>query len=124
MRAWLAAAAIAAALASAPSAHAQAPSATDVEEARKHYARGVELYNQGADGAALAELERAYQLAPNWKVLYELGVVELNLHDFASALRHFEQYLDEGKDAVKGARRKEVTDESRSSASRWRRSRS
>lgn len=111
MRAWLAAATVAAALAAAQAARAQAPPAMNVEEARKHYARGVELYNQGADGAALAELERAYQLVPNWRVLYELGVVELNLHDFASALRHFEQYLDEGKDAVKGARRQEVLDD-------------
>jgi hypothetical protein len=107
---WLAAAVLAAAWLCASSTRAQSPPAAgDVEEARKHYARGVELYNQGADSAALAELERAYQLAPNWKVLYELGVVELAVHDFAAALRYFERYLDEGQDAVKGARRQEVT---------------
>ena len=95
----------------APARAQQAPAPGDVEEARKHYARGVELYDQGADASALAELERAYQLAPNWKVLYELGVVELAVHDFAAALKYFEQYLDEGKDAVKGARKKEVVDD-------------
>lgn len=87
-----------------------APTAGDIEEARKHYARGVELYEQHADAAALAELDRAYQLAPNWKVLYELAVVELALHDFASSLSHFEQYLEEGKDGVKAARHEEVND--------------
>jgi hypothetical protein len=85
-----------------------APPPGDLEEARKHYARGAALYEQGADASALAELERAYRLAPNWKLLYELGVVELALHDFAAALKYFEQYLEEGKAAVKAARRQEV----------------
>ncbi len=96
--------------AAAPSAQAEPPNVADVEEARKHYARGVALYEQGADAASLAELERAYELAPNWKVLYELGVVELALHDFASALKHFERYLAEGQDGVKPARKQEVQD--------------
>ena len=107
---WLAAAAFAfLALRQAPARAQPQPPSADLEEARKHYARGVQLYEQGADAAALAELERAYQLAPNWKVLYELGVVELAVHDFAAALGHFEQYLDEGKDDVKPTRRQEVT---------------
>ena len=89
-------------------AHAQLPAAPDVEEARRHYARGLQLYEQGADAAALAELERAYQLAPNWKVLYEMGIVELQLHDFAAALRAFERYLDEGGEGVAAARRRDV----------------
>jgi hypothetical protein len=100
--------AIPALVAAALCAWSAAARAGDVEEARKHYARGVELYGQGADVAALAELERAYQLAPNWKVTYELGVVELQLHDFAAALRYFERYLEEGKDAVQPPRRREV----------------
>jgi hypothetical protein len=89
-------------------ARAQAPAARDVEEARRHYARGLELYEQGADAAALAELDRAYQLAPNWKVLYEMGIVELQIHDFAGSLRAFERYLDEGADAVPAPRKQEV----------------
>jgi hypothetical protein len=95
-------------LVAAPARAQPAPTPGEVEEARKHYARGVELYEQHADTAALGELERAYELAPNWKVLYELAVVELALHDFAASLGHFEQYLDQGKEAVKGARREEV----------------
>lgn len=102
--------AFACACAASPVARADASGPSDVEEAKKHYARGVALYEQGADEAALAALERAYQLAPNWKVLYELGVVEMALHDFTAALKYFRQYLDEGGDAVKGARKKEVVD--------------
>ncbi len=94
---------------SAGSARADAPVAGDVEEARKQYARGVALYEQGADEAALAALERAYQLAPNWKVLYELGIVESAVHDFAASLKYFEQYLSEGGDALKPARKQEVS---------------
>jgi len=84
------------------------PSASDIEEAKRHYARGVQLYNQGAEAAALGELERAYALAPNYKVLYNLGLVELQLNDFASALRSFERFLAEGGAAVGDARRAEV----------------
>jgi len=110
MKRWLAAAAIAGACAAVATARADAPSSSDVEEARKYYARGVALYEQGADDAALAALERAYKLAPNWKVLYELGAVEMALHDFAAALKYFKQYLEEGADGVKPARTKEVAD--------------
>ena len=84
------------------------PSAADVEEAKKHYARGVQLYNQKADAAARAELERAYALAPNWKVLYNLGLVQLQMNDFASALRSFEQYLAAGGKALGETRQREV----------------
>jgi hypothetical protein len=107
---WLAAAAIVTACLVNRSALAGPSTPTaNVEEASKHYERGLELYEEGADASALAELERAYQIAPNWRVLYELGIVELALHDFASALHHFEQYLDEGKEGVKRQRREEVT---------------
>jgi hypothetical protein len=91
-------------------ARGEAPSPPDLEEARKHYARGLQLYDQGADDAALAEFERAYRLAPSWKLLYELGVVELQLGDLAACLRYLEQYLEEGRDAVPPLRRREVED--------------
>jgi hypothetical protein len=103
---------VAASLATAPATAApptgEGPSPVEVDDARRHYARGVELYNQGADSAALAELERAYQLAPSWKILYDLALVELQLHDFAAALGHLERYLADGKDGVTPARRTEV----------------
>ena len=97
-----------AAYADKPSPANTGPSAADVEEAKKHYARGVQLYNQKADAAARAELERAYALAPNWKVLYNLGLVELQMNDFASALRSFEQYLAAGGNALGETRQREV----------------
>jgi hypothetical protein len=80
-----------------------------LEDARKHYQRGVQLYGEGADEAALAELQRAYDLAPNWKVLYDVGLVELQLHDFVGALRAFQRYLEGGGDAIAAARRADVT---------------
>jgi hypothetical protein len=105
-RAFASIAAIAALLA-APCARA-APTQADMDEAKRHYARGVELYNQGVDAGALAELERAYALAPNHKVLYNIGLVQLQLNDFAGALRAFEQYLKDGGAEVAAARRTEV----------------
>jgi hypothetical protein len=101
------AAALAIALASTPALAAE-PRPSDVEEARKHYQRGVQLYEQGVDQAALAELERAYELVPSWKVLYDIALVEQQMHDVAGALRDFQRYLDEGKDDVTAPRRAEV----------------
>jgi hypothetical protein len=87
------------------------PSKDDVEQAKRHYARGVELYKQGVDAGALAELERAYALAPNVRILYNIGLVELQLRDFAGALKTFERYLgDMGPPSAEAtaARRREV----------------
>ncbi len=85
-----------------------APTEAELEEAKRHYARGVELYKQGVDEGALAELERAYALSPNYRVLYNVGLVELDLKDLAGALRAFTRFLAEGGDDIAPARRTEV----------------
>src|SRR5690349_10373833 len=52
--------------------------------ARVHFARGVEHYDEGNFDAALAEIERAYQLEPsNYKLLYNLAQVQMERHDNA-----------------------------------------
>lgn len=70
-------------------AHAQANEA----EAKVHYQKGVDLYNDGAYTAALAELEKAYALSPHYRVLYSLALVRAQLSDFVGALRGFQEYL-------------------------------
>ena len=93
-----------------PVAHAQpgaaAPSVAD--EAGARFRRGVELFKEADFRAALIEFRRAYQLAPNYRVLYNLGQAHLELQDYAGALRAFERYLNEGGAQVPAARRAAV----------------
>jgi hypothetical protein len=84
------------------------PTKAAMEEARTHYARGVKLYGEGLFSAALVELDRANKLAPSYKILYSIALVQLPLSDFAGAKDSFERYLAGGGDEVPAARRAEV----------------
>jgi hypothetical protein len=87
---------------------APAPAQADVEGARTHYKRGVQLYEQGAYEPALAELQLAERLAPTYKLAYNIALVQVRLGDAASALRSFRRYLDAGGGDVPPARKAEV----------------
>jgi tetratricopeptide (TPR) repeat protein len=80
----------------------------DVQQARERFQRGAELYKEGSFDAAFAEFSRAYEIAPNYRVLYNLGQVELERHDFASAMRFFQRYLTDGGAEVDAERRAQV----------------
>jgi hypothetical protein len=54
------------------------------------------LWAQGKRREALAEFEQAYQLSPEFKVLYYIGAVSLELEQWARARRAFELYLELG----------------------------
>jgi len=68
---------------------------TSTRDAAKHFQRGVALYSEADYNAALVEFQRAYALAPNAAVLYNVGETEFQLRDYASALSTFERYLSE-----------------------------
>jgi tetratricopeptide (TPR) repeat protein len=57
---------------------------------------GGELYDQGRIAEALAAYERAYELSPNYTVLYNIGGASLQLGQWARARRAFELYLKLG----------------------------
>ncbi len=78
------------------------------EQARAHFTRGVELFKEGDFRAALIEFQRAYDAAPNYKVLYNLGQTSLELQDYAGALKALRGYLDQGGKEVPAARRTQV----------------
>jgi len=88
-----------------------AASGGDVEQARYHFDRGVEYYNDGDHHAALIEFQRAYTLRPAYRLLYNLGQVAFELRDYAGAERYFRSYLAEGQDDVTSERRAEVQGE-------------
>jgi hypothetical protein len=64
-------------------------------QASKHFQHGVSLYGEADYRAALAEFKRAYALAPNPAVLYNVGETQYELEDYAGALATFERFLAE-----------------------------
>jgi hypothetical protein len=74
---------------------AAAPSESSVKEAGKHFTRGVSLFGEADYRAALVEFRRAYEIAPNAAVLYNLGQTYYQLQNYAAALAALERYLNE-----------------------------
>ncbi|MEY2930054.1 MAG: hypothetical protein RL033_803 [Pseudomonadota bacterium] len=70
--------------------------ANAVAAARPHFSRGVELYRAGAYDASLAAFTRAYELAPSYRLLYNLAQVQAQRQDYVQALELFARYLREG----------------------------
>lgn len=93
--------------AAAPPGAAAAPNAAR-DEARDRFKRGVQLYNEGDFRGALIEFRRAYEVLPNYRLLYNLGQASAEVQDHAGALRYFDAYLAEGKNEIPAARRKQV----------------
>jgi|GEM_PF-536384 len=89
-----------------------APAVTEkVEDARQHYDRGLRLYDDGAYDGARVEFERAYEIAPSYRILYNIGLVHKQQSDFVGALGFFELYLNEGGAQVPQLRRNEIQKE-------------
>src|SRR3954469_14619078 len=68
---------------------------TSLKEAGKHFQRGVALYNEADYRAALVEFRRAYDIAPNAAVLYNIGQTYYQLQNYAAALTTLQHYLGE-----------------------------
>lgn len=90
---------------------AGAPADDKIQEARDHYDRGLKLYDSGDYDAARVEFERAYQIAPSYRILYNIGLVQRQKQDYVGALRNFELYLSEGGASLPDVRRKQVEGE-------------
>jgi hypothetical protein len=87
---------------------ASPPPAAEADEASTRFKRGLQLFDEGDYTLALVEFERAYQLAPNYRALYNIALVDTQLGRYADASRTLEQYLHDGGDAIPPARRTEV----------------
>ena len=86
----------------------KAESADPTERARVHYERGLQLFNEENYDAALFEFDRAYELAPSYKILYNMGRIQRQQNNYAASMRSYTRYLREGGAAVPAERRKEV----------------
>lgn len=80
----------------------------DEAAAAEHFEKGVALYRDGNLDAALVHFERAYELVPNYLLLYNIGQVQAERGEFVLATQSFEQYLAEGADQIDPERRSRV----------------
>lgn len=87
---------------------AKEPTKEQKEEAGIRFRKGVELFKETDFQAALIEFRRAYELAPNYAVLYNIGQVYFQLLDYPNALASLERYVSEGGKAIPKSRREEV----------------
>lgn len=86
---------------------AAAPSA-DQQEAARRFEHAVKLYGEGEYPLALAEFERVYDLVPDYRVLYNIGQVSMQLGRYARALRVLDEYLQRGGEQIDAERRAHV----------------
>lgn len=77
-------------------------------EAAQRYDRGLELYSEGELKLAVIEFERAYQLIADYRTLYNIGQVYIQLGRYARAHQALETYLELGAGAVPQERREAV----------------
>lgn len=85
-----------------------AQTAAEKKKAGEHFGRGLELYNEGNFAGALVEFDRAYELAPNYRVLFNIGQVKYQLQDYPGAMAAFQQYLKDGGAQIPADRREIV----------------
>jgi len=101
-------------LCAAPDAHARAPRKSDPrarpkknpkqKEADQRFKRGVALFNEAKYVEALAEFERAYEIAPHPLVLYNMAGCHRQMSHYADAVSYYRRFLAEGKGVVPAAR--------------------
>ncbi len=91
-----------------PAHPASTPTPQQIEEARSRFQRALELAEDGDFDASLLELRRAYELAPSYRLLYNIGLVYQELKEYARAYDAFERYLSEGGSEVPADRGLEV----------------
>ena len=82
---------------------------TDVEQARQHFSQGTKLYKDGDFDAALVQFERAYEVKPNYKVLYNIGQAYFQLRQYVEARDAMTRYVSEGGSQLEGERLAAVT---------------
>jgi tetratricopeptide (TPR) repeat protein len=84
------------------------PSEESKAEASSHFRRGADLFQDGLYRPALVELKRAYEIAPNYRVLYNIGQTHMALGEFVEAIAAYEEFLKQGGLEIDAARRADL----------------
>jgi tetratricopeptide (TPR) repeat protein len=93
--------------AAAPSS-SDAPDAHAKQEAARRFEHAIKLYEDGDYTLALAEFERVHELVPDYRVLYNIGQVSMQLGRYARALRTLREYVSRGGAELPAERRSAV----------------
>lgn len=80
------------------------PKTAEQKEADRHFKSGVALFKEAKYGEALAEFERAYEIAPHPLVLYNIAGCHRELSHYSEAVTYYGRFLTDGKDKVPAAR--------------------
>jgi tetratricopeptide (TPR) repeat protein len=86
----------------------QTPSEDAKAEASSHFRRAVDLFQDGLYRPALVELQRAYEIAPNYRVLFNIGQTHMALGEFVEAIQAYEEFLKQGGSEIDAARRSDL----------------
>ena len=78
------------------------------KKAKEHFATGLKFYEDSDYSLALIEFERAYSYVPDFRVLYNIGQVSIQLGRYARAAQALKQYLNDGASKIPAARAKAV----------------
>src|SRR4029079_16137461 len=81
------------------------------KEADKHFKSGVALFKEAKFAEALAEFERAYEIAPHPLVLYNIAGCHRELSHYSEAVSYYHRFLAEGPGKVPDARLTAAQDE-------------
>lgn len=66
------------------------------QEAARRFEHAIKLYEEADYALALAEFERVYELVPDYRVLYNIGQVSIQLGRYARAFRTLKEYVSRG----------------------------
>jgi tetratricopeptide (TPR) repeat protein len=90
---------------------ARAADADATAAAREHFQRGLAAYADERFAEAADEFDQAYKLSPAFKLLYNIGQVDVALGRSVEAVDAFHLYLKQGAAAIPQERRREVAAE-------------
>jgi tetratricopeptide (TPR) repeat protein len=79
--------------------------------AREHFQKGLAAFADQRFAEAAEEFDAAYKLSPAFKLLYNIGLVDVALGRSVEAVDAFDRYLKQGASAIPADRRREVSDE-------------
>lgn len=88
------------------------------KEAQDHFQRARQLFDEGDYSLALVEFQRAYDLSPNYRVLYNVAQVEIQLFHYAAARGALEKFLADGGSEIPAARKAQAESDLRMLAER------
>jgi len=88
-----------------PSESKEPAKADATKEAEQHYLRGKQLFDEGDYSLALVEFNRAYEISPNYRVLFNIAQINIQLFNYAAARTTIEKFLREGGDDIPAARK-------------------